>query len=33
LAQRSPPNRQFLVNGLLGVALGANHLNDRRINE
>ena len=30
---RTPPNKQFLVNGLAGVALGANNLNDRRLNE
>jgi len=33
LSQRCPPNKQFLVNGLAGIVLGANHLNDRRLNE
>ena len=33
LSMRCPPNKQILVNGLIGVALGANHLNDRKLNE
>ena len=33
LSQRCPPNKQVLVNGLVGVALGANYLNARRVTE
>ena len=33
LVQRCPPNKQVLVNGLVGVVLGAKNLNDRRISE
>ena len=31
--QRCPTNKQVLVNGLVGVVLGANSLNDRKITE
>ena len=33
LLQRCPPNKQVLVNGLVGVVLGANSLNDRKVTE
>ena len=33
LSLRCPPNKQVLVNGLVGVVLGANYLNDRRVTE
>jgi len=33
LSLRCPPNRQVLVNGLVGVVLGAKSLNERRITE
>ena len=33
LMTRCPSNKQVLVNGLVGVVLGANSLNDRKITE
>jgi len=33
LMQRCPSNKQILVNGLVGVVLGANYLNDRKVTE
>ena len=33
LSLRCPPNKQVLVNGLVGVILGAKSLNDRRVTE
>ena len=33
MSQRCPPTKQVLVNGLVGVVLGANSLNNRRVTE
>ena len=33
LMQRCPTNKQVLVNGLVGVVIGANSLNDRKVTE